>query len=139
MASRRLSQLYDEALAPVGLNATQYALLHQLDLRGETAPTLTELADAMAMDRSGLGHGLRPLEREGLIALAENPDDRRRRHIVLTEKGRFLRRHAEAYWRKAEERFRGLVGAENADRLRAQMAAIAFDDRLASIASAGDA
>ena len=136
MASRRLSQLYDEALSPVGLNATQYALLHQLDFRGEMAPTLTELADAMAMDRSGLGHGLRPLERAGLVALAVNPDDRRRRHIVLTEKGRTLRRRAEAYWRKAEDRFRGLMGVENAQRLRAQMAAIAFDDRLASIARA---
>lgn len=139
MASRRLSQLYDEALAPAGLNATQYALLSQLDLRGETPPTLTELADAMVMNRSGLGHGLRPLEREGLIVLVENPGDRRRRRIVLTDKGRTARRQAEAYWRKAEDRFRAHVGPESARRLRAEMAAIAFDDRLVAPAPAGDA
>lgn len=138
MASRRLSQLYDEALAPVGLNATQYALLKQLDRHGETPPTLTALADIMVMNRSGLGHGLRPLEREGLIALVENPGDRRWRHIVLTDKGRTLCRQAEPYWQKAEDQFRALVGAKNAHRLRAQMTAIAFDDQLAGVAPASD-
>lgn len=68
-ASRRLSQLYDDALAPSGLRTTQYAILSELERRSKRPPTMRELADAMVMDRSALGHNLRPLERDGLIAL----------------------------------------------------------------------
>ena len=86
-ASRRLSQLYDDALAPSGLRTTQYAILSELERRSKKPPTMRELADAMVMDRSALGHNLRPLERDGLIALEESKEDRRRRHVVVGHKG----------------------------------------------------
>src|ERR1700744_6517710 len=57
-AARRLSQMYDTALAPAGLTITQYGLLTELLRRGETAPTVTGLAEAMAMGRSGVGQSL---------------------------------------------------------------------------------
>src|SRR3981081_1650477 len=66
-ASRRLSQLYDEVLEPSGLRTTQFAILSELERRAKAPPTMRELADAMVMDRSALGHNLRPLERDGVI------------------------------------------------------------------------
>ena len=89
-ASRRITQFYDTALAPVGLTVTQYSLLAELAKRGRTVPTVTELADAMVMDRSGLGHTLGPLQRDGLITLTVDSRDARARNVVLTVKGKVL-------------------------------------------------
>jgi len=102
-ASRRITQFYDTALASAGLTVTQYSLLTELVKRRAVAPTVTELADAMVMDRSGLGHTLGPLERDGLITLAVDSHDARARNVVLTVKGKALQRQATISWRHAQK------------------------------------
>jgi DNA-binding MarR family transcriptional regulator len=129
-ASRRLTMLYDAALAPVGLTVTQFGLLTELARRGDQAPTVTELADAMVMDRSGLGHTLFPLERDGLIALAVNEKDARSRHVILTVRGAALQKKAHALWERAQKRFSDVIGAREVMRLQATLLSIAHDDRL---------
>ena len=86
-ASRRVSQFYDTALAPVGIKSTQYSILSEVE-RGSvgTPVTMCELAAAMVMDRSTLGHNLRPLQRDELLSLRLSPDDRRKRYVELTRK-----------------------------------------------------
>jgi DNA-binding HxlR family transcriptional regulator len=70
-ASRRISQLYDTALAPSGLKTTQHAILAQI---GRSEPTMVgELAEALVMDSGAFAHTLKPLERDGLIAVAVDP------------------------------------------------------------------
>jgi len=76
-ASRRVSQMYDAALAPAGLKVTQLAILSEIDLRAHDPVTMRELADAMVMDRSTLGQNLRPLERDRLVAWEPSDADRR--------------------------------------------------------------
>src|SRR6185437_6451523 len=84
-ASRRISQFYDSALAPVGIKSTQYSILSEVDRGSITGPvSMCELATAMVMDRSTLGHNLKPLQRDQLIVLRLSPDDRRKRHVELT-------------------------------------------------------
>lgn len=131
-ASRRLTQLYDDMLEPCGLRSTQMAILVELDLMSEP-PTVAELAAALVTDRSGLGHTLRPLERDGLIALLEGTKDRRRRNVVLTAHGKAKLREAMPLWMKAQERFVTIFGELEAERLRATLLAIAEDERLAKI------
>src|ERR1700692_1350648 len=87
-ATRRMTQLYDDALAPAGLRSTQYAILEELNRQADAPPTMGELAEALGLDGSALGHNLRPLERDGFIALAAGDDDRRTRRVVLTATGR---------------------------------------------------
>ena len=58
-ASRRISQLYDAALAPSGIKTTQRAILAQVG-RSEPA-TVGELAEALVMDSGALAHTLKPL------------------------------------------------------------------------------
>lgn len=129
-ASRRLSQLYDGALAPTGLTITQYALLVEIESRGDKPPTLSELAAAMVMDRSGLGHGLRPLERDGIVALVGGQPDRRVRHIVLTTKGHNALRKARALWKQAESYVAAVLGSSTLADLQSRLRSIAHDDRL---------
>src|ERR1700744_4295985 len=85
-ASRRVSQLYDSALEPCGLRTTQRAILNHIARIG--APSLGELAEALVMDRGALTHNLKPLERDGLVEIGVDPQDRRNRLVTLTMKGR---------------------------------------------------
>lgn len=133
-ASRRLSQLYDMAIERSGLRATQFAILTALDHRSKEPPTMAELAQALVMDRSALGHNLRPLERDRLIALQESAADRRRRHVVLTAEGRTKLQEARRLWQKAQERFNTVFGEAEAQALRNVLLSIAYDDRLTRLA-----
>lgn len=128
-ASRRLTSLYDEALAPAGLRSTQYAILGEL-LAGPV--TINELAHALVVDRSGLGHSLRPLQRDGLIRLDQDSADRRSVRVSLTEEGQRRFERARVLWRGAQGQVAGVLGASVADALRAQLNDIAENDRLTS-------
>ena len=130
MASRRVSQMYDVALAPAGLKTTQFAILSEIERRANDPPTMRELADAMVMDRSTLGQNLRPLERDRLVAWEPSDADRRRKLVILTEKGRAKRMQARSLWRAAQERFERAVGAAEAARLRGILLGIAASGEL---------
>jgi DNA-binding MarR family transcriptional regulator len=132
-ASRRLTLLYDDALEPCGLRSTQFAILAELNRRSLEPPTMRELADTLVMDRSALGHNLRPLERDALIALEECEADRRRRHVVMTPQGKAKFKEAKRLWQTAQDRFNEVFGQSPATDLRATLLAIAYDERLATL------
>src|ERR1700749_809674 len=87
-ASRRMSQFYDSVLAPSGLKSTQFAMLTEIERQADAPPTIRQLAERLVMDQSTVGQTLRPLEREGLIALVADEADRRGRRVTLTKVGR---------------------------------------------------
>jgi DNA-binding MarR family transcriptional regulator len=99
-AARRISQLYDLALAPSGLKATQRAILSQIDRLGST--TVGNLAEILVMDAGGLAHTLKPLARDGLVSIVPDPQDRRSRLIRLTRAGQARLKQSEAQWRAAQ-------------------------------------
>lgn len=128
-ASRRLTALYDDVLAPAGLRSTQFAILGEL-VAGDPV-TINALARTLVLDRSGLGHSLRPLRRDGLIRLDPGATDRRSVRVTLTDEGR--RRFEKAYvlWQSAQDRVAAALGAAVADELRDRLNAVAADERLA--------
>src|SRR5829696_8230036 len=75
-AARAVTQLFDEALAPSDLRATQFTLLVTSRLTGES--TINELAERMAMDRTTLSRNLKPLVRNGLLEVRPGEDGRTR-------------------------------------------------------------
>jgi DNA-binding MarR family transcriptional regulator len=125
-ASRRVSQFYDTALAPAGLKSTQFSILSEVERGSIAGPvTMCELATAMVMDRSTLGHNLRPLERDDLVVLRQARHDRRKRYVELTAKGKSLLARARQLWRRAEDRFERIFGKDPAAELRAVLLGIA--------------
>jgi DNA-binding MarR family transcriptional regulator len=68
-------------MAPTGLRLTQFSVLAELERRDAVAPTVGELAEIITMERSALCQMLKPLERDGLIALARDEPDGRRRQV----------------------------------------------------------
>jgi DNA-binding MarR family transcriptional regulator len=133
-ASRRISQFYDAALAPVGIKSTQFSILAEVERGSIDGPvTMCELATAMVMDRSTLGHNLRPLERDDLLSLQLAMTDRRKRHVALTKKGKATLQRARRLWRNAEGRFEKIFGKRHAADLRAVLLNIAGNHELNSL------
>ncbi len=115
-ASRRISQLYDTALASSGLKTTQRAILTQIG-RSELT-TVGKLAVALVMDAGALAHTLKPLERDGLVVIAVDPTDRRNRQISLTRRGRAKLAETDALWEKAQRSFEAALGRADSESLR---------------------
>lgn len=126
-ASRRISQFYDAALAPIGIKSTQFSILSEID-RGSV--TMVELAAAMVMDRSTLGHNLKPLQRDALVKLRATAGDRRKRYVDLTPHGKALLQRARRLWRSAENRFEKVFGKKPAAQLRSVLLHIANTEEL---------
>src|SRR5271156_5964857 len=117
-ANRRVTQLYDQALAPLDLRATQLSMLRTINQLGAIA--LNPLAAAMVMDRATLGHNVRPLEARGLVRLAVGKD-RRSREVSITRTGRAAIVKGQKLWRRAQRAFEDEIGEETATTLRSML------------------
>ncbi|NKB49656.1 MAG: MarR family transcriptional regulator [Alphaproteobacteria bacterium] len=98
-ASRAISQVYDAALQPADIKATQFTVLAALS-KNDQLP-LSQLAEIMVMDRTTLTRNLQPLVKRKLVSIAPGKD-RRVRNVRLTSQGRRLLETALPLWRKAQ-------------------------------------
>jgi DNA-binding MarR family transcriptional regulator len=115
-ATRHVTQFYDQFLTPSGLRATQYSILARLKRKG--AMTINSLAAELVMDRTTLGRNIRPLQRDGVIAVGPGKSDRRRKELSLTQAGLARFEAAEKGWTRAQAQFERTVGAARAKALR---------------------
>ena len=113
--ARRVTQVYDRALAPVGLRVTQFSLLSTL--RSNGAMTIGRLATALDMDRTTLTRNLKPLLDTGFVAIEPSPDDARTRVALLTAAGRKQLARAGDAWLAAQREINALFGPQHIDRL----------------------
>jgi DNA-binding MarR family transcriptional regulator len=122
-ASRRLSQIYDAALAPHGLRSTQRAILAHV--ARAKSPTMGELATALVLDRTALNHNLKPLIRDGYLKVAVDENDARGRRIELTDRGQQILEASHDDWLAAQQRFERMFGETQAAALRSALETIA--------------
>lgn len=120
-AARYVTQLYDRHLAPLGLRATQYAVLAVLDRTGPL--TVSQLALELVMDRTATGRALRPLERDGFI-LNGPGRDARARALSLTPAGLARLQAAQPAWSQAQSAFEAQYGPSEAEGLRLALARV---------------
>jgi DNA-binding MarR family transcriptional regulator len=125
-AARHVTQFYDQLFAPVGLRATQYAILSHLRRGGPM--TINALAAALVMDRTTLGRNILPLQRDGLIEVAPSSADRRRRELRLTEAGIAKQSAAVEYWKVGQDRFDSVFGGGRAAELRGLLREVVSSD-----------
>jgi DNA-binding MarR family transcriptional regulator len=97
-AARALSRRFDDALKPVGITSGQFSLLNALNR--PQPPAIGPVAQLLAMDRTTLTAALKPLERDGLVAIVRDPKDGRNRLLQLTEKGREVLASAVPIWQE---------------------------------------
>ena len=113
-AARALTDAYDGALKPLGLKVTQFSLLRTV-ARMES-PSLTALAQEMALDRSTLGRNVGILQRQGLVKLSGG-HDLRERTVSLTPRARALLERAVPLWDGAQKRVERSIGAQGVSTL----------------------
>jgi DNA-binding MarR family transcriptional regulator len=134
-AARRLGNLYDDALAPLGLKATQIGLLSEIERLAAAnegkAPSLQDLATKLSIQISAVTHALRPLVRDGLVELQPDKEDRRAKRGVLTPAGSTRLNEALVYWAMANQRVEQVLGRDSAATLRALADHVASDAFLA--------
>ena len=118
--ARRVTRLYDEALRPSGLRLTQYSVLANIEranIGDAGAPTVTELAELLEMERTTLTRNLKPLAKAGLLRIAPGPDQRSRA-VEITPAGEAAVARARPLWQEAERRLRRTIGRETSAELR---------------------
>ena len=81
-ASRALTQLYEQALRPLGLRSTQFTILQVLSRAGEVSQG--HLGEKLAMDSTTLTRTLDIMLRQGWVA-ERRGEDRRQRWLRLAK------------------------------------------------------
>lgn len=107
--SRALTQLYDHALRPLGLRATQFTILQFLSLAGEVSQG--QMGDMLAVDSTTLTRTLQIMRRQRWIA-ERRGKDRRERWLRLAKEGEARLNRALPAWEKVQSRLRRQVGEQ---------------------------
>ena len=108
-AARAVTQLYDDALAPVRLRVTQLSLLRTLQRQGTLR--IGDLAARTLLDRTALSRNLDPLAVRKLVAIVPGRDARTR-EVTLTRQGVAAIAAAAPHWERAQREVAGRVGRD---------------------------
>src|SRR5258705_11609160 len=100
MASRAVTQLYDDVLRPSALRVTQFSILAMIARMGEA--NLRQLENTLAMDQTTLTRTLSLLERDRVIERVPHPDGRIKA-MRLTSKGRRALETARPLWARVQD------------------------------------
>lgn len=111
-ASRVVTAFFDDALRPSGLRATQLNIL--MAIEAGAPPTITGLAQVLAMERTTMTRNLQLLRERGLIS---------RERIALTARGRRTAALAMPMWERAQAVVVDGLGSERWTSLLAELAA----------------
>lgn len=111
-ASRIITAYFDDELRPSGLRATQLNILMAIEVG--RWPTITRLADVLAMDRTTLTRNLQLLRRRGLV-LPEG--------IGLTSRGRRAAAAAMPRWERAQATVERALGEKRWSAMLHELAA----------------
>ena len=88
MISGALRRASAEAAETLPGGARAYLVLVALAEAGDKPPTQLELAGQVGLDRTVMTYLLDGLEGQGLLSRRPNPQDRRARHVILSDEGR---------------------------------------------------
>ncbi len=107
--SRALTQLYEQALRPLGLRATQLTILQVLSRAGEVSQG--QLGEMLAMDSTTLTRTLEIMGWQGWIA-ERRGEDRRERWLRLAKAGKTQLNRALPVWEKVQSGLRRHLGEQ---------------------------
>lgn len=107
--SRIVTRLYDDAMRPLGITASQFTLLTQLGQ--QDGITAVEIGFSLDIEKSTLSRNLKRLLALGMIEM-DPPAGRRGRGLHLTPKGQVTIKEAYPVWREAQQRALAILGAD---------------------------
>jgi DNA-binding MarR family transcriptional regulator len=108
--SRIITRVYDDALRPLGITASQYTLLAQLASRDGI--TAVEIGTELDIEKSTLSRNLKRLLALGHLIM-DPPAGRRGRGLHLTPKGTSVLKEAFPIWQNAQSRTITIMGSDS--------------------------
>lgn len=123
-AQLRLAEFSVAALAPFGVNGRECAVLIAIDDRVPLSQQ--EVARRLGVDRTTMVVLIDELENKGLVQRRQDPDDRRRNVVALTDVGRTTLRGATSASDEAERRFLGPLSDDETAKFKEMLRAITF-------------
>ena len=108
--SRIITRVYDDAMRPLGITASQFTLLTQL--AQQDGITAVEIGHSLDIEKSTLSRNLKRLLALGHITM-DPPAGRRGRGLHLTPKGEMVVQQGFPVWREAQTRTIRELGPES--------------------------
>jgi DNA-binding MarR family transcriptional regulator len=121
-AARTLARRFDEELRPFGLTNGQFSLL--MSLNRPEPPPMGPVANLLGMDRTTLTAALKPLERRGLVRVAQDVADKRSRILILTGEGEELLSRAVPVWERTHREIEQQIPGGDPDGFRKSLQAL---------------
>ncbi|HZZ29902.1 MAG TPA: MarR family winged helix-turn-helix transcriptional regulator [Pirellulales bacterium] len=113
-ASRSVTQLFDQILAPIGLRSTQLTILVAAQVLGPCG--LARLARELVMDRSTITRNIHPLVTQGLLQVS-GKSGRGGKSVEITRAGQQALLSALPYWKEAQGQLLQRMGKDRLDRV----------------------
>jgi DNA-binding MarR family transcriptional regulator len=110
LLNRAITNLYDEALRPVGLKVSQANILVATGMLGVARPAV--VCDLLHMDASTLSRNVERMRARGWLEVAPDEEDARAQPFRLTKAGRAIIERSKAAWENAQQKAAELLGAE---------------------------
>lgn len=114
-SSRLITQFYEGRLSKVGLKSGQFSILRAVNYKKQT--TNKELQTLLVLDQTTLSRNLKPLFRDGFLALTTDQNDKRIKIISLTAEGINLYQDALPLWERAQHDIQTKLGKEQAENI----------------------
>jgi DNA-binding MarR family transcriptional regulator len=105
--SRIITRVYDDAMRPLGITASQFTLLTRL--AQQDGITAVEIGFSLDIEKSTLSRTLKRLLALGLIVV-DPPAGRRGRGLHLTPKGQAVIKEAYPAWQSAQQKAARVMG-----------------------------
>lgn len=110
-ADRRLSQVYDRALRPVGIRSTQYGMLRCVAELAD--PFISDIGRVLNMDQTTVTRNIEKLEKSGLVLTRQHPGDPRKKLVELSPAGNAALAAGRPLWEAAQQRILSAMGEED--------------------------
>lgn len=126
--ARALTRIYDEALRPLDVQATQLTLLSAISLmsrRAKGGGSMGRLAESLSMDRTTVSRNVRLLRDDGLVSIERSPRDGRVRIVRPTKAGERTLAEGLPLWKQAHGKVVETLGPDAAAEFREQLDAVA--------------
>jgi DNA-binding MarR family transcriptional regulator len=112
MLNRVVTNIYDEALRPLGVKTSQLNLLVAAAKMGSVRPA--DMCQRLQLDASTLSRNVERMKAKGWLEVVADADGRAQ-PFRLTPKGRKILERAKPAWDEAQKKVRELIGNDVAD------------------------
>ena len=125
LLNRTVTNIFDDALRPLGVKVSQLNVLTVVAKRGPISPR--DVAKGLNMEKSTLSRNVAPMRAHGWLEVS-NGDTGRRQSLEIGPAGRKLIEKALPLWKKAQAESQAMLGKQGAhsihravDSVRAQL------------------